>query len=249
MDVLAQSLLATFIVSLISFVGVFVLISKFSKLKELQTALISFAAGALLGDAFLHMLAENIEEFGYESSTILFIFVGILLMLLVEAYLHCSHDTEKEAEQRKMLVLARLNILGDGVHNLLDGVAIAASFLVSPALGVTSTLAIVLHEIPQELADAAVLSYSGWRTSKILLINFLTALTAVVGALLVFIVSSFVEHADQFLVPLAAGQFIYIALADLLPEIHKKTGVAKYIIEISAFVLGILIMYALTLVE
>lgn len=249
MDVLLQSLFATFIVSLISFIGIFVLLSKFSRLKQLQTALISFAAGALLGDAFLHMLAEHIEEFGYETSTVLFIFAGILLMLLVEAYFHCSHDTVKEAEDRKMHVLARLNILGDGVHNLLDGIAIASSFIVSPALGVTSTLAIILHEIPQELADAAVLSYSGWRRTKILLVNFLTALTAVVGALFVFIISSFVEHADRFLVPLAAGQFIYIALADLLPEIHKKAGAKKYVIEISAFVIGILIMYALTLIE
>lgn len=249
MEVLLQSLAATFVVSLMSFIGVFVLISRFKKLKRLQTALISFAAGALLGDAFLHLLAEHIEEFGYETNTIMFLFLGILVMLLVEAYFHCSHDTQKEAEDRKMYVLARLNILGDSVHNFLDGVAIAASFIVSPALGIASTLAIILHEIPQELADAAVLQYSGWKRRKILMVNFLTALTAMVGALVVFIISSFIGSADQFLVPVAAGQFIYIALADLLPEIHRKAGVKKYVLEIGAFVVGILIMYGLTLLD
>lgn len=176
-------------------------------------------------------------------------------MLLVEAYLHCSHDSEEEIEKandhstHSHVHLGELNTLGDALHNYLDGVALASSFLISPEIGIATTVAIILHEIPQEFADVSVLVYAGWSKAKILVINFLTALTSLLGVFTVYILSSINSELEMYLIPIAIGQFIYIALADLLPVIHKKAGVKKYIIEITTFLIGIGLMYLLTLAE
>lgn len=246
------SILATLLVSSVSFVGIFVLLNRIREKSYIITAFISFAAGSLLGDVFFHLLPEQIisEEPFLTNETILGILFGIILMLIVEAYFHCSHDSSDEIEHKhNHSHLAKLNLIGDGLHNFLDGLAIASSFLVSPEVGIATTIAVIFHEIPQELADVSVLSYSGWSRVKILLSNFATALTSVAGVLVVFLINGFVENAERVLVPIAIGQFIYIALADLIPEIHKKSGVKKYILEISAFIIGIGIMYLLTFAE
>lgn len=247
-----NSILATLAISLVSFISIVVLLKKINSKSLIVTALVSFAAGSLTGDVFFHLLPEQIEHAeGYSLQLGFGIILGIILMLLVEAYLHCSHDSDEELEKHKKENhrLAILNIIGDAIHNFLDGIAIAVSFLVSPAAGVASTIAIIMHEIPQELADASVLLYSGWKRSKILLFNFLTALTAVLGAISVFVLSSFIENIEIFLVPIAIGQFLYIALADLVPVIHKKNGWKKYFIEILMFIAGIGVMYLLTFME
>jgi len=256
MDI-ALPLLASVVVSLVSFVGIIVLVDKIYK-SFFLTALISFAAGTLVGDVFIHMLPDHIENYGYDNNTVWGIIFGIVIMFIVEAYLHCSHDSEEEIELIEKenthnhsghSHLGKLNTIGDAIHNLLDGIAIGASFLISPEVGIATTIAVVLHEIPQELADVSVLAYSGWKKSKILLVNFITALTSIVGVLAVFVLKNLDSRIEQILIPIAIGQFIYIALADLLPVIHKKAGVKKYIVEIVAFVVGIVIMYSLTLIE
>lgn len=245
---LSYAIGATIIVSLISFVGIAILFKNLSSKNLVLTALISFAAGSLLGDAFIHLLGESVEKTGYNLELIFSILFGILVMLIIEAIIHCSHDSANEIED-KPHHLSKMNIIGDGVHNFLDGIAIAASFLVSPEVGIATTIAVILHEIPQELADVSVLIYSGWGKRKVLIINFLTALMAVFGALFAFGLSEFSSELEKYLVPFAAGQFIYIALADLLPVIHKKSGIKKYLVEILMFILGIGIMFALTFVE
>lgn len=244
-------ILASILVSFISFTGIVLFIKKFNK-SFILTALISFAAGSLIGDVFFHLLPEHIRSYGYTNETIWGILLGIILMLLVEAYLHCSHDSSSQMnsnEHGNNLHLGKLNTIGDAVHNYLDGIALASSFLISPEIGIATTLAIIIHEIPQEFADVSVLLYSGWSKKKVLAINFLTALTSILGVLTVVVLSNINSDIEKFLIPLAIGQFIYIALADLLPVIHKKSGLKKYVIEIFAFVLGILIMFGLTLVE
>ncbi|MEO6729244.1 MAG: ZIP family metal transporter [Candidatus Dojkabacteria bacterium] len=242
---------ATFVVSLISFVGILLFFRKTNAKSNFITSLIAFAAGALLGDAFLHLIGETIQENGYSVEIMIFVFAGVLLMLIIEAYFHCSHDTEEEYkhEHVKKSVLANLNTFGDAIHNFLDGIAIAASFLVSPVAGVASTIAIIVHEIPQEFADVGILLYSGWSKKKVLIVNFITALTAVAGAIFALSLNSVIADAQRLLIPLAAGQFIYIALADLLPEIHEKSGVKKYVIEIGMFCIGFILMYALLFLE
>ncbi len=245
---------ASLLVSLMSFVGIVLLVNKISK-SFILTALISFAAGSLIGDVFFHLLPESIETYGYSNTTVFGILIGIILMLLVEAYLHCSHDSEEEIEKandhstHSHVHLGKLNTLGDALHNYLDGVALASSFLISPEIGIATTVAIILHEIPQEFADVSVLVYAGWSKAKILVMNFLTALTSLLGVFTVYILSSINSELEMYLIPIAIGQFIYIALADLLPVIHKKAGVKKYIIEITTFLIGIGLMYLLTLAE
>ncbi|MFS8130445.1 MAG: ZIP family metal transporter [Candidatus Dojkabacteria bacterium] len=248
---LVYSLIATFIVSLISFVGILLFFRKTNSKSSFITSLIAFAAGALLGDAFLHLIGKAIEVNGYSIGIMVYVFAGILLMLVIEAYFHCSHDATEENKHNHATnkVLGNLNTFGNAIHNFLDGIAIAASFLVSPVAGVASTIAIIFHEIPQEFADVGILLYSGWSKKKVLVLNFLTALTAVLGAIFTIILSSYIQGAQKFLIPLAAGQFIYIALADLLPEIHEKAGVKKYVLEIGMFCVGFILMYVLLFLE
>jgi zinc and cadmium transporter len=245
------SILAAIIVSFVSFTGIFILVDKIAKSKSVVTALISFAAGTLIGDVFLHLLPEQIEVNGFGNDITFGIFAGIIIMIIVEAYFHCSHDSAKEVEEHHSHnhSLAKLNIFGDAIHNFLDGIAIAASFLVNVEAGIATTLAVALHEIPQEIADVSVLAYSGWSKTKIMLVNFITALTSVLGVIFVLLLSNSVESIEKYLISFAIGQFIYISMADLLPEIHKKSNVKKYFIEISMFTLGIVLMYLLTLVE
>jgi zinc and cadmium transporter len=251
METIIYSLAASIFVGLISLVGIVIFLSKLYNKKNLLTALISFAAGTLIGDVFLHLLSENIEEFGYTDTTVFLIFSGVFAMLVIESYLHCSHDSSEEIEKHvhENHVLSKINIIGDGLHNFLDGLSLATSFLISPAAGVATTIAVTLHEIPQELADVAVLSYSGWTKTKVLVVNLLTGLTAVLGVISTLLLNSIVEDVEKYLIPLVVGQFTYIALADLVPEIHKKSGVMKYAIEMCMFILGLFVMYSLTWLE
>jgi zinc and cadmium transporter len=251
METTIYSIAASIFVGLISLVGIVIFLSKLHNRKNLLTALISFAAGTLIGDIFLHLLSENIEEFGYTNSTALLIFSGIFAMLIIESYLHCSHDSVEEIEKHvhKNHILPKINIIGDALHNFLDGLSLATSFLISPATGIATTIAVTLHEIPQELADVAVLSYSGWNKTKILIVNLLIGLTAILGVISALILNSFIDSTEKYLIPFVVGQFIYIALADLVPEIHKKSGIMKYAIEMCMFVLGLFVMYSLTWLE
>ena len=253
-----MAITAAFLVSLMSFVGIILLFGKFSK-SYVLTALISFAAGSLLGDAFFHLIPEQVAANGYNNTLVFGILAGIVMMLLVEAYLHCSHDDSGEADVHDVThihshaghdhsALGKITTIGDSIHNFLDGVAIGASFLISPQIGIASTIAIILHEIPNEFAHVSVFIYSGWNKKKVLTVNFLTALISILGVISVYALNKVDNSFTKVLAPIAAGQFIYIALADLLPVIHKKAGGKKYLIEITAFIIGILIMYLLTLV-
>ena len=141
-----------------------------------------------------------------------------------------------------------MNLVGDGVHNFIDGLIIAGSYLVSIPLGLTTTLAVILHEIPQEIGDFGVLIHGGFKMRKALFMNFLTALTAVVGTVVALSLSIFVENLTLFLLPFAAGGFIYVASTDLIPELHKGSyETKKSLLQLITFVLGILIMLSLVL--
>jgi zinc and cadmium transporter len=180
-------------------------------------ALIGFASGSLIGGAFIHLLPEAIEEAG--QVTFYYVVVGIIFFFVMEKFLYWRHCHEGKCPVH---VFAYLNLVGDGIHNFIDGMIIAASFILSYDLGFTTTLAVIFHEIPQEIGDFGVLLYGGFGKRKALVYNFVSALTAVAGSLVTYYLASYIQGVEKFLVPFAAGGFIYIAATDLMPELHKR---------------------------
>jgi zinc and cadmium transporter len=154
---------------------------------------------------------------------------------------HCHHPTTEDHPHP----FAKMNLVGDTVHNFIDGIIIAGSYLVSIPVGIATTIAVVFHEIPQEIGDFGVLLYGGYTKNKALFVNFLTALAAILGAVIALVLSSSVEQLAMFIVPFAAGNFIYIAGADLIPEIHKEVELSKSIMQGITFILGVLVMLGL----
>ncbi|MEK6826454.1 MAG: ZIP family metal transporter [Nanoarchaeota archaeon] len=242
------SLVSVFIVSLISLIGAITLSINAKKLKSILLYLVSFSAGALFGDAFIHLLPEIVEEAGFTINISLYVLLGIILSFLIEKVIHWRHchiPTSKEHPHP----FAYINLIGDSVHNFIDGLIIAASYLASIPVGIATTIAVLLHEIPQEIGDFGVLLHGGFTKKKALFFNFITALTAVLGAVVALIISQSIEQLTLFLIPLAAGGFIYIAGSDLIPELHKEVKLSKSIFQIISFILGILIMMSLLLLE
>ena len=236
--VLVWILLSTFLVSLISLIGIFTLTINDKLLQKIIFSLIGFSAGALIGGAFLHLLPEALK--GTKSTTVFYyLILGIVLFFLLERYVHWRHCHEKGCD---IHAFTYLNLVGDGLHNFIDGMVIAAGFIVSFKLGVVTTLAIILHEIPQELGDFGVLIFGGFTKQKALVYNFLTALTAMLGALAGYFIIDFSRGFSNFIMPLTAGGFIYIATSDLIPQIHKETDLRRSSLAFFAFLLGIVFM-------
>ncbi len=231
------------LVSLVSLIGIFSFLVKENFLKKSLIYLVSFSAGALMGDAFIHLLPEAIKK----TSTIVFsigILSGIVLFFVVEKIIHWRHCHDFKCEQHPQR-LGYMNLIGDAVHNFLDGVLIAGSYLAGIPLGITTTIAVLFHEIPQEIGDFGVLLHSGFSKKKALALNLLSAFFAVIGAIATVLAGKMLESVSTFIVPLAAGGFIYIAGSDLIPEMHKETKTSASIMQLIAFVLGILVMFAL----
>jgi len=237
-------ILSVIFVSLLSFVGVLFIAIKEEKLKKILLFLVSFAAGGLLGDSFIHLLPEAVEEDGFSLSVSLAVLVGLLLFFVLEKFIcwrHCHIPTSKSHPHPVVF----MNLIGDGFHNFIDGAVISASFLTTIPLGIATTLAVVLHEIPQEIGDFGVLLHGGLSKNKALIFNFASALAAVGGAILVLILGERIVGVSQLLIPFTAGGFIYIAGSDLIPELHKETNLAKSLIQMVGLILGIGIMLIL----
>jgi zinc and cadmium transporter len=229
---------STFLVSLVSLIGVVTLSIKERLLNRLLFCFIGFSAGALIGSAFLHILPEALEK---APSVTIFsnLILGIVIFFMLERYFYWRHCHEGVCDVH---AFSYLNLVGDGFHNFLDGVLIAVSYLASIKLGIITTVAIILHEIPQELGDFGVLVYGGFSKKKAILCNFLSALTAIFGSLLGYFITDFARGFSIFILPVTAGGFIYIATSDLIPEIHKEKSLKRSTIAFIAFLLGIIFM-------
>lgn len=238
MSTLLWIILATFLISLISFIGILVLILKENFLNKILLFLVALAAGALIGGAFLHLLPETLEKIPV-SDAFLFVLIGFSLFFLIEKFLHWRHCHDGKCSIHSF---AYMNLFGDGVHNFIDGLIIAASFIVNVKIGVVSSFAVILHEIPQEIGDFGVLIYGGFNKIKALFFNFITALTAMVGGILGYFVSGYTQGSIIYLLPFAAGGFIYIAASDLIPELRKEINLWKSLIIFIIFLAGIAIM-------
>ncbi len=236
------------IISLVSLVGVFALSISREKLKKILIYLVSFAAGTLLGDAFIHLIPEAYEGFGSTSAIPVYILAGILIFFVLEKFVHWRHCHEIACDDHPHPITYTI-LAGDTIHNFIDGLIIAASYLVSIPIGIATTAAVIFHEIPQEIGDFGSLVYGGYTRAKALLFNFLTAVTAIFGAIIVLTLDINGGALTEFLIPFAAGGFIYIASSDLIPELHKNTDPKKSFWQLITFIFGIGLMLLLILFE
>jgi len=215
--------------------------------KNIVHVLVSFAAGALLGTAFFDLLPEALEhaeEFKMESSLVfLWTTIGIISFYLLDRAIHWFQVNQKKKNYSHGSISIPLVILGDSVHNFIDGVAIAITYLINPVLGVSTTLAVIAHEVPQEVGDFAVLLHQGMNKKKVFLINFFSALLSVLGAFLGIFIGERVGGLLPYALSLTSGFFIYIALTNILPEIHGEEKKGYAFPESIFLVLGILVIW------
>lgn len=245
MAILIWIIIATTLTSIISLVGAVALILKESILKKITIPLVAMSAGALLGGALLHLIPESLEEAGDVSQIMIWVLSGFILFLILEQFIHWHHCHKMPSEHKHPVTY--LILISDAIHNFIDGITIGAAFLVNTHLGLIATLAVAAHEIPQELGDFGILIHGGWKKSKALLYNFFSGLTMILGGIVVWLISSEVEI--LFLLPFAAGNFIYIASSDLIPEFKGSGDFKKNILNFSFFLLGLFLMYGLTFLE
>src|SRR3990167_2687383 len=220
-----QVILATLIISLISIIGIVVLILREQVLNKILSYLVALSAGVLLSTSFLHLLPEAVEslkDLNSISNIFLVTFLGFLVFFILEQTIlwhHCHHGQHYHQKPYTYIIL-----ISDGLHNFIDGATIATAFLINPGLGITTTIAIALHEIPQEIGDFGVLVYSGMSKLKSLLANFISAFTAVFGGIITLVLYQYLQDIIVYLLPFSAGSFIYIAAADLIPEIKQENN-------------------------
>jgi zinc and cadmium transporter len=246
------ALLSVVLVSLVSLVGLVTVPLDEARVRRLSSALVSFAVGALLGDAFIHLVPEAFADGGDDLGASLLVLAGMLLFFVVEKLLRhprgplhlWPHDGEPARRE-----LAAINVIGDAIHNFIDGVLIGASWLAGPVLGLSTTVAVLFHEIPQEIGDFGVLVHSGLPVRKAIRVNLATASVAVAGTLAALLVGSAAGVFVEALVPVAAGGFVYIASADLVPELQHDRSLRGLAVQASLITLGIAVMALLALAE
>jgi len=239
MSTLLFIIAATVINGLIALVGAFSLLIKENVLQKILLVLVAFSAGALLAGGFFHLLAEAIQTMEINTAFIILL-AGFSVFYIIERFLHWHHCHDGKCDVHSFTYLI---LIGDGVHNFIDGLIIAASFIVSVPFGVITTLMIIGHEIPQELGNFGALVYGGMKKKKALLFNFASQLTCVIGGIAGFFISG-IGSFSIFLLPFAAGGFFYIAASDLIPELHKEPKIKKSIVYFLFFLLGISFMVA-----
>jgi zinc and cadmium transporter len=246
MSPLIYSLLSTLVVSSISLIGLILIFVKVKNLQKITLFLVSFAVGGLLGDAFIHLIPQSFEFFKDKSTASIFILIGILIFFVMEKILRWHHCHEINCHQEEKHVIT-LNLVGDSVHNYIDGALIAASFQISTFVGLTTTLAVILHEIPQEIGDFGIFIHHGVSVKKTIFYNFISGLTSLLGVFTIFL---FNYDFSSYIIPFTAGGFIYLALTDLTPELHRhdpKISIA--LTQLFSIILGLSLMFCLLFLE
>ncbi len=249
MSTLGYILLFTFLGSIFSLIGGIILLYKEKLALKLSHFLAAFAAGTLLGTVFFDLLPEavresdNLKDLGIEVNIFLFTLLGILGFFLLERFIHWFHHHQHNFEHEPSKPTVPLIILGDSVHNFIDGVVIAATFLVSIPLGIVTTLAVAAHEIPQEIGDFGILLHKGMKRKKIILVNILSSAAALLGALISYRIGDSIEASLPILLSITAGFFIYIAASDLIPEIHHENRKGFAVVETVLLFLGVITVF------
>jgi zinc and cadmium transporter len=239
---------STFFISLIAWVGSLALFLRQELLDKVLLVLVALSAGGLIGGAFLHLLPEAILEVGAVSSAILNLFsyllIGFCIFFVLEQFIKWCHEHYNIHQKKPVSYLV---LISDLVHNFIDGLVIAGSFMVSPPMGIVTTFAIALHEIPQEIGDFGVLLYGGFEKKRALIWNYVSAVTVIFGGIAGYYLSALIEGAAVLLLPFAAGNFIYIAASDLIPEIKHGEDIRRNLVHFFTFILGILLMLGIKL--
>lgn len=226
-------------------IGALSLLVQNKHLHRVTLGMISLSAGTMMGNAFLHLLPEAATKLEPEP-LFLTVLVSFIVFFFIEKFLHWRHCHDRDCDVH---TFGEISLMGDSIHNLIDGLIIAAAFVTDIKIGIATALAVALHEIPQELGDFGVLLHAGWDKKKAILANYSVALTVVLGGILGFYLA---ENLDAFLiyaVPMAAGGFIYIAASDLLPEIRKETSTKRSLYSLAMFLFGIAAMWGLKFVK
>jgi len=242
---------ATFLISLIAFVGALTLFLKEKLLNKILLVLVAFSAGALIGGAFLHLMPEAIVKVGIDEFSILNVFLYLLLgfcvFFILEQLIRWHHH--HATTHPKIMPFSYLILISDGIHNFIDGLVMAASFSVSFPMGAVTATAIALHEIPQEIGDFGVLVYGGFERVRALILNYISAVTVVFGGITGYLLYAWLGESVVFLLPFAAGNFIYIASTDLIPEIRYKESLMKSLVRFCMFLAGMGLMLAVKLLQ
>ena len=255
------AILATIAVSLLSLLGILFFLIEERIVRRLLLLLVSFSTGALLGDVFLHMMPDIAQDGGFTTGRTMLILSGILFTFVVEKIIrwrHCHelpedmnepHDHGHDDHHHHTHPVGILSVIGESVHNAIDGIVIASSFLAGIPTGIATTLAVAFHEIPHEIGNFAVLLHSGYSKKKALRLNIMSASAAMIGTLLVIFLSTSFSAISSALLPFAAGNLLYIAGSDLIPELHKETRIREGFLQLLAMIIGMASMYAILLFE
>ena len=232
-------------VSLLSLVGVLTLSVNKEKLNRIVHYLVSFAVGTLFGGVFIHLLPSLFERTESKAiSLLVFVPVGIILFFILEKFVRWRHCHDLDCDEHPQHIVP-MNLVGDALHNLIDGIIIGTAFLVSPEVGLATAIAVAFHELPQEIGDFGVLIHGGLPVKKALAFNFISSLTAIAGAVFALILGSTIESFVPVLLPITAGGFIYIAGSDLIPELHHQDDPKKSILQLIYMIAGLAVMYGL----
>lgn len=238
------TIVSVLLVSTVSLVGVILLSLSRRVLETLLLPFVSFATGVMLSAVFVHILPEVIRESSNLQISLLLVLAGMMLSFIIEKVIHWHHCHHLGCENHPHPA-GNMILLGDAVHNLLDGMLVASAYIADVRLGLATTVAVVLHEIPQEIGDFSVLVHSGFTIPRALFLNFLSALAAVAGAVVVLVVAGPLGHVETILLPIAAGNFLYIAGADLIPELHKESRPKQALVQFLCILAGVGLMVVL----
>ena len=249
MTIILYTFTSVIAISLVSLVSIYAFAIQDKILKKFILFMVSFSTGALLADTLFHLLPQIADGQGFGMRVSTYISIGFLFSFIIEKFIHWRHCHKPEHIQSHTHSFAYMNLFGDAVHNFIDGLIIAASYLVSIPVGIATTIAVLIHEIPQEIGDFGILIHGGLSKTRALFLNFLTALTAIIGAALALIIGQYSSTLINFLIPFAVGSFLYIAGSDLIPELHKETRIKHSIGQLATLLLGIIIIASFVFFE
>jgi zinc and cadmium transporter len=244
MSALAWIIGSGLLMSAIAMIGSVTLFLRESTLQKIILPLVAFSAGSLIGGAFFHMIPAGLSQYGNNNSFFVWVIAGFSVFFALEQLLHWHHCQRASASCKQPLTY--LILIGDGLHNFIGGLAIAGIFMTDIRLGIMAWLAAAAHEVPQELGDFGVLIHGGWEKQKALLFNMLSALTFLAGGLLTYAVSFSMDI--SFLIPFAAGNFLYIGASDLVPEVRRHKDFGVNIINFVSFLIGISLMLTIKVI-